>query len=309
MAGSLPFDARRRLGRTGLEVTPLGFGAMELRGPPRGREIPDEQAREVLNAALDSGINLIDTSIDYGASEELIGRHVAHRRDEFVLAGKCGCLVGWQPVDDRPAAPHDYRRANVVAGVEQSLRRLRTDRIDIMQVHLGPTRTTMERDGVLETLVDLRDQGKVRYLGISSKMSTILEHLEMDVFDVVQLPWSPLQREHEDHLRLLADRDVGVIVRGALAKGAPVRGMRATDPLARVLTHPVVRDALSSAEPTELLVRAALSNPAVGSAIVGTANADHLGRNVRSASSGPLPQAVIELLDEYLPGPTAEGIA
>src|SRR6266498_4873325 len=87
----------RTLGRTGLQVTQLGYGAMELRGAPRGRPIDDDQAQTILRAVLDSGINYIDTSIDYGLSEERIGRYISHRRDEYYLASKCGCLVGAPP--------------------------------------------------------------------------------------------------------------------------------------------------------------------------------------------------------------------
>ena len=85
---------RRTLGRTGFEVTTLGFGAMELRGPPNGPEISDDEAGRLLNTVLDEGINFIDTSIDYGRSEELIGTFIAHRRSEYVLASKCGCVPG-----------------------------------------------------------------------------------------------------------------------------------------------------------------------------------------------------------------------
>lgn len=91
---------KRQLGRTGLSVTTLGYGAMELRGAPHGREIMPQQAETVLNALLDAGINFIDTSIDYGQSEEFIGKFIAHRRSEFYLATKCGCLV-----EDAPPPP------------------------------------------------------------------------------------------------------------------------------------------------------------------------------------------------------------
>ena len=90
----MPDLSMRTLGRTGLEVTTLGFGAMELRGPPNGPTISDEDAGRLLNAVLDDGINFIDTSIDYGRSEELIGKFIAHRRAEYVLASKCGCVPG-----------------------------------------------------------------------------------------------------------------------------------------------------------------------------------------------------------------------
>ncbi len=94
----------RALGRTGAEVTILGYGAMELRGRPRGPEIADEDAGRLLNAVVDSGINLIDTSPDYGRSEELIGSYIGHRRDEFFLASKCGC-----PLEPPAGAPRPTR--------------------------------------------------------------------------------------------------------------------------------------------------------------------------------------------------------
>src|SRR6266487_5848759 len=128
---------RRPLGRTGADVTILGYGAMELRGRPHGPAIADEDAGRLLNAVLDGGINLIDTSPDYGRSEELVGRYVGHRRDEFFLASKCGCLIEL-PADALPPYPHDYSPGNVRAAVEQSLRRLRTDRLDLVQVHMSP---------------------------------------------------------------------------------------------------------------------------------------------------------------------------
>src|ERR1700743_1785893 len=83
----------RTLGRTGADVTILSYGAMELRGAPRGPEIAAEDAGRLLNTVLDRGINLIDTSPDYGRSEELIGTYLGKRRDEFFLASKCGCLI------------------------------------------------------------------------------------------------------------------------------------------------------------------------------------------------------------------------
>ena len=89
---SLP---KRTLGRTGLEVTQLGYGAMEVRGERiwGGRPCGDAEAGDILNAVLDAGINFIDTANDYGKSELYLGRHLAGRRDEFFLATKCGCHV------------------------------------------------------------------------------------------------------------------------------------------------------------------------------------------------------------------------
>ena len=121
----------RDLGRTGLPVTALGYGAMELRGGSRGREVSPEQADEILNAVLDAGINFIDSSPAYGMSEELIGRFISQRRSEYYLATKCGCLVAVEPSPDGPR--HVYTRENIVAAVEQSLRRMRTDYLDLVR--------------------------------------------------------------------------------------------------------------------------------------------------------------------------------
>src|ERR1700761_5467038 len=158
--------ATRTLGRTGFDVTVLGFGAMELRGRPRGPEVSDSDAERLLHAVLDSGINLIDTSVDYGRSEELIGRFLSSRRDEFFLCSKCGCPLSVDPNMPAPY-PHDYPAENVRADVEQSLRRLRTDRLDLVQVHMSPTVEEMRDGGTIEELEKLCNEGKVRFIGMS----------------------------------------------------------------------------------------------------------------------------------------------
>jgi aryl-alcohol dehydrogenase-like predicted oxidoreductase len=188
----------RPLGRTGVDVTILGYGAMELRGGPRGPAIDDEDAGRVLHAVLDGGVNLIDTAIDYGRSEELIGRYLAPRRDEYFLASKCGCLLGDPPPGATPPFPHDFRAANIRAGTEQSLRRLGTDRLDLLQVHMSPRRTEMEAGQTVETMQALRDEGKVRFIGMSGILPNLPDHLAMGVFDVFQIPYSVVQREHEE---------------------------------------------------------------------------------------------------------------
>ena len=119
---------KRELGRTGLRVTMLGYGAMELRGAPRGRDVTEAQAETILHAVLDAGINYIDTSIDYGLSEERIGRYIASRRSEYYLASKCGCVVGATPAPRGQRNPHVFRRDNIVAGVEQSIVLVRSPR-------------------------------------------------------------------------------------------------------------------------------------------------------------------------------------
>ena len=105
--------------------------------------ITGEEAGRLLNELLDAGVNLIDTSVDYGRSEELIGRYLSSRRGEFFLASKCGCPVSLPP-GAATMGQHDYSAANVRADVEQSLRRLQTGHLDLVQVHLSPPRSEME---------------------------------------------------------------------------------------------------------------------------------------------------------------------
>ena len=188
---------RRTLGRTGIEVTALGFGAMELRGAPTGPDTTDDDAERILNAVLDAGINFIDTSIDYGLSEERIGRYISHRRDEYYLASKCGCLVGAPPAPRGQRGQHVFTRENVVAGVEQSLVRMKTDHLDVVQFHSSPSRQTLEEHGALEALLELRDAGKVRFIGMSGTLPHLIDHIAMGVFDVFQIPYSAVEGEYE----------------------------------------------------------------------------------------------------------------
>jgi aryl-alcohol dehydrogenase-like predicted oxidoreductase len=213
---------KRELGRTGLHVTMLGYGAMELRGAPRARDITDEQAAgTILNAVLDSGINYIDTSVDYGLSEERIGRYISHRRDSYYLASKCGCLVGAPPAPRGQRGPHVFTRENIVAGVEQSLARMKTDYLDVVQFHISPSRQTLEENGAVEALLELKAAGKVRFIGMSGTLPHLHDHIAMGVFDVFQIPYSAVEREHETAISEAAVAGAGIVIRGGAAKGAP----------------------------------------------------------------------------------------
>ena len=299
----------RPLGRTGVEVTILGYGAMELRGGPRGPEIEDAEAGRLLNALLDSGVNLIDTSIDYGRSEELIGRYLAPRRDEFFLASKCGCLLELSP-DALPPYPHDFSAANVRAGIEQSLERLQTDHLDLLQVHMSPSRSEMESHGTIEEMVKLRDEGKVRFLGMSGLLPNLPEHIEMGIFDVFQIPYSAVQREHEGLIAAAAAAGAGVLVRGGAARGAPSDDKGWTVPPIGLAEGEArqrweeggIEDLLDGMSRMEFTLRFTLSHPGLSSTIVGTSRINHLESNVAIASKGPLPPEVYEEAKRRLPG-------
>ena len=288
----------RALGRTGADVTILGYGAMELRGQPRGPQIADEDAGRLLNTVLDDGINLIDTSPDYGSSEELIGRYIGHRRDEYFLASKCGCPIE-VPADATPPYKHDYSPANVRADVEQSLRRLRTDRLDLVQVHMSPSVAVLKENRTVETLGELKEEGKVRFIGMSGLLPNLPGQMAMNVFDVFQIPYSALQREHEDLITQAVDEGAGTLIRGGAARGAAADDKNwRTGPIGVTAEESQRRWQASGLEDLldeaglsrmEFVLRFTLSHPGLSSTIVGTANPAHLAANVTVAERGPLP--------------------
>jgi aryl-alcohol dehydrogenase-like predicted oxidoreductase len=199
---------------------------MELRGAP-ARDISEEQAETILNKVLDAGINYIDTSVDYGLSEERIGRYISHRRPEYYLASKCGCLVGAPSAPRGQRGPHLFTRENVVAGVEQSLARMKTDYLDVVQFHASPSRQTLEEHGALDALLKLQEAGKVRFVGMSGTLPHLMDHIAMGVFDVFQIPYSAVEREHEAAIATAAQKGAGIVIRGGAAKGAPTEGKQA----------------------------------------------------------------------------------
>lgn len=295
------------LGRTGLEVTKLGFGAMELRGPGgrgMGRPVDEEAAGVLLNAVVDSGINYIDTSPDYGLSEELIGRHLSARRGEFFLASKCACAVS----PDGSATgfgEHDFSRTNVRAGVEQSLRRMRTDYLDVVQFHASPSRETLEENDSVAELVELQREGKVRFIGMSGTLPNIEGQIDMGVFDVFQIPYSAVEREHEEVISRAATVGAGTVIRGGVARGIPVSADELLERLPENFREVYrtrrdrfeaadLEDLLDGMSPMEFMLRFTISHPDMDTTIVGTANPEHLRANLAAAAKGPLPPDVYE---------------
>ncbi len=288
---------RTLLGSTGVEVTTLGFGAMELRNAPRGPELTDETAKAVLSAVLDAGINFIDTSPDYGRSEEYIGRYISHRRSEYFLASKAGCAAEEFATGEQNE--HIFTAANVRAVVEQSLRRMNTDHLDLVQFHQSPSKAVMEEQGALAELQTLQREGKVRFIGMSGTLPEISEHIAMGVFDEFQIPYSVIQREHEQIIAEASAAGAGIAIRGGAARGLPtdwenrwyymIPGATAKDRWEQAKLDELL-DGLSRIEFT---LRFTLSNPHLDTTIVGTKDLAHLAGNVEIASKGPLPADVI----------------
>lgn len=284
---------KKTLGRTGLEVTQLGYGSMGIRGPKTWgvRVVGDEAAGEFLNSVLDAGINFIDTSPDYGLSEERIGRYISSRRNEFYLATKCGCV--YTQHDDHLEIDHVWRKEVVQRNVETSLRRLRTDYVDLLQFHGGDAET-LQREGLIELLTSFRDQGIVRFIGVSSSLPHLPGMIELSVFDTFQIPYSCLAPKHHDLISKAAETGAGIIIRGGVAQGGPdaeIQRPALNDVWTQAKLDELLPAGMSRAE---LILRYTLAHPHCHTTIVGTCNLDHMAENLNAVAKGPLASDLCE---------------
>ena len=196
----------RLWGNTGLRVSELFLGAMTF-GEHGGVGAPIEECRRMLDAYADAGGNVVDTAVNYrgGASESIVGELLANRRDRFVLATKYS--VSRDQSDPNAAGNH---RKNLVLSLETSLRRLRTDYVDVYWVHLWDRHTPIEE--TLRALDDVVRAGKVLYLGISdapawvvARANTLARERGWTEFSAIQVPYSLVQRDVERELLPMAD--------------------------------------------------------------------------------------------------------
>lgn len=294
LAGSpMPNLPSRRLGRTDLTVTRLGYGAMELRGARiwSGRQVSEADAQRILDAVLEAGISFIDTAGDYGQSEDLIGSILSSRRDRFALATKAGCKMTPAPRRDQDEVSHIWTRDHLLWNIDASLEKLRTDHVDVLQLH-NATVDDVQRGRLVEVLDEIRAAGKTRWIGASSVSPHLAAFIDQGVFDTFQVPYSALERTHEKLLERAHAAGAGTIVRGGVARGEPGVGRGPADRWA--LFERAKLDELrgQGESRTQWLLRFTLSHPGVDTVIVGTLSPAHLQDNVRAAEAGPLSEHV-----------------
>jgi len=281
----------RRLGKTDMEVSILGFGGAEigLEGP--GASL--ETVTRLLNAALDEGLNLIDTGECYGASEELIGRSVSGRRQDYHLFTKCG-----HP-DGMPG--EDWRQDSLLRSIQRSLRRLRTDCLDLIQLHSCSEDELLEGT-VIDALQRARERGYCRYIGYSGDSRAAYYAAQCRAFDCLQISISIADQEALDlALPLAHEQHLGVIAKRPLANAAWRTGRKPAnsyhhaywDRLQR-LDYPFIRDELETSISTAL--RFTLSAPGVHTAIVGTLTPGRWRQNAALLEAGPLPSSQFDAI-------------
>jgi aryl-alcohol dehydrogenase-like predicted oxidoreductase len=275
---------KRWIPKLNQEVTFLGFGALSIGrdwgyGSEQQRSRPsDEEAYKILNAVLDRGITLIDTASAYHRSEERIGQAISNRRNEYVLASKCG------EHNEEPGTLYDFSYKAIKNSIDQSLRLLRTDVIDIMQIHFGPNPEKVIEDG--ETVAAMKDaqrEGKIRFLGASIGGDLARKCIESGDFDVMQMEYNLLNQENHDNIQLAKERGIGVFIRGGLARGLlSPRVLSIMDTEFKYKAEVQRLLALANGN-AELLSAAALQflyrEPGIHSVLIGTKNMDHFESN------------------------------
>jgi aryl-alcohol dehydrogenase-like predicted oxidoreductase len=280
---------RRRLGGTDMEVSPLGFGGSEI-----GYESASQATvTRLLNAALDAGLNVIDTAECYVDSEALIGAAVGRRRREIFLFTKCGHPRGF--------GAGDWRPASLLKSIERSLERLRTETVDLVQLH-SCGEAELRRGDAIEALETARARGMTRYIGYSGDGAAARYAVESGRFDTLQISLSIADQEAIDGaLPLARRRGLGVIAKRPLANAAWRTGKKPTSGYhheywrrLRELDYDFLRGPLSEAIATAL--RFTLSIDGVHTAIVGTTNPERWPHNAALLAQGPLSTREIDAI-------------
>ena len=309
---------KRRFGKTDLMISEVGFGLWAAGGTTWGKT-EDQAIFDAIDAALDAGVNFFDTADVYGDghSEELLGKAMKGRRDEFIVATK----IGWQGFNDVKKQSAYDSVEKLVAGVESNLKRLQTDHVELIQSHIDFREGTMEV--FLEGFQKLKKEGKVLNYGVSTSDFEYLKAFNHDGnAATLQIDYSLLNRTAEAEILPYCEaNDVGVLVRGPLAMGILTgkfdkdvkfaesdfrnRWLENEDEYAIFLNDlekvEQVRPLLSGQTMAQFALQFVLANPAVSAVIPGAKNVRQLEDNVQAAVMAPLSEDVLMKLAEITP--------
>lgn len=287
----------RILGKSDLKISRIGFGTMSLeQGNPFNANL--------LHRALEGGINYFDTADMYlkGFTEKMLGEAFLGKRDKLILATK----VGNQWRADGSGWEWNPTKKYILQSVEQSLRRLQTDYIDLYQLHGGTLEDPI--DETIEAFEFLKSAGKIRHYGISSiRPNVIREWVKRSSIISVMMQYSLLDRRPEEEmLDFLQDNNVGVLARGSVGKGLLV-----SKPATAFLNYSAgevekMSQAIRSIsdsyrKPFDIAVRYILNHPSVNAAVIGIRTDEQLEDALKVCDSGHLSPAQLNLLSTGLP--------
>ena len=287
---------KRQLGRHDVYVTPIGFGAAQI----GYLNLAVDEAAVVLNGVLDSGINVIDTAACYPNSEELIGATIAKRRDEYVLVTKCGHKT-------EESDPPEWSPEIIRHSAERSLRRLRTDHLDLLLLHSCDV-DVLENDRVIEELVRCKRDGLTRLIGYSGENEAAEKAVAMGVFDCLETSISIADQQVLERWLLATYRaGMGVFAKRPVANTA-WRDLSNYSEMyvnySATYRERIRAMGLSPAsvgfdgEWIEMALRFTAWQPGVSSILVGSRTPGHLEENARLIAKGPLPEAVVQAIRE-----------
>jgi aryl-alcohol dehydrogenase-like predicted oxidoreductase len=274
---------KRRLGKTDMDVSVLGFGGAEIGYEKASRET----VADLLNSALDAGLNVIDTAECYYGSEELIGDTVSDRRNDFYLFTKCGHPHGME-------SGANWSKDSILKSIERSLQRLKTDRIDIVQLH-SCSESELRKGEVIEALQTARSKGHIRYIGYSGDSRAAHFAVECGAFDTLQTSINIADQEAiELTLPLAREKKMGVIAKRPIANFAWKTGHRPMDSYhheywerLRKLNYDFL-NGYNQEQTIAIALRFTLSIPGVHTAIVGTSKPERWQENAQLIEAGPL---------------------
>lgn len=285
---------KRLLGKTGLKVTPLGFGTAEL----GFLDITQATCDKLLNGVLDAGIALIDTAECYGAAEEKIGSAVSSRRDEYILVTKCG----HKSEDNEPP---EWSPEGITASAERSLRRLKTDHVDVLLLH-SCSLDDLKRDDLITAFLKLKEWGLASYVGYSGDNEALEFAIQMGIFDCIETSLSICDQVNLDGTLARANEaNLGILIKRPLANSCwrdMTRYGSFYDEYTAAYTRRFNTMNLSpqslgfEGDWLELALRFTVYQPGVHSAIIGGKNPDHIREDVMLAGKGALPPEVVERL-------------
>jgi len=311
----------RRLGRTGLEVSEVGYGAWGI-GQSQWLGAEDDESLRALHAAIDGGLNFVDTALAYGRghSEQLVGQVVAEREERVYVATKVPPKNQVWPAPDDATADEAFPGEWVRRCTERSLSNLGVDAIDVQQLHVWNDRWVGQGDW-LEAVEALKSEGKIRSFGVSindHQPANALALIETGVVDTVQVIFNVFDQSPEDELLpVCAERDVGVIVRVPFDEGALTgritpetefpdgdfrahyfRGDRRRQVFDR--TQAIASDLGTERDGlAEIALRYVLSHDAVSTVIPGMRSVRNVERNLAAADKGPLSGAEVSRLKAH----------
>jgi aryl-alcohol dehydrogenase-like predicted oxidoreductase len=274
---------KRRLGKTDMDVSVLGFGGAEI-----GFENASvETVERLLKSALDAGLNVIDTAECYAGSEELIGKTVGDRRDDFFLFTKVGHPKGAE------SAPN-WSKDSILKSIERSLQRLQTDKIDIVHLH-SCSEAELKKGEAIDALQTARDKGHTRYIGYSGDTHAARYAAECGAFDTLQTSINIADQEAIDLTMPLARaKHMGVIAKRPIANAAWKSGHKPIDSYQheywerlRKLNYEFLQH-LDLEATIAIALRFTLSVPDVHTAIVGTTKPERWQQNADMLKAGPL---------------------